>query len=268
MAKTRFLAYTAANRYEKCGKLQWAYDQKQVSQPTNIRDYFTGRVVHEAFEVWIAMRGTQPLLVLYAQLWVQNEAAAVQMNQLAWGCTDMPDASVDRQQQYTKGVTACQALEEDARTAGLLQFSTLLVEPKFRAEISPGVGMFAKPDFVVVHPTEPVIYIGEMKSGSTYDAKQPDWYGAVLIRQPEFAGFRQFAFPMRPNAEPRTSLREITANKRFAQEQRASDIVYAMADDMWPAKQGSYCARCEARNACPAYQATVTGVGQVGLGPR
>lgn len=275
MGKIRYLSFTASERYTKCGYLQKCYANKQVGQPSNVRDYFAGRVVHTAFEGYMLAGGVGISLPerFRVQWSIQEREDA---HNLAWGSKAFPSATQDREEAYRRGLAVAVQLQADVEELRLTSFRCL-IEPKFRAEIIPGsVGMYAQPDFLAFHPTEPLVYLGEMKSGSSFKKAQLEWYAAVLKRQPDLTIERIFALSLRPaldqlrkpdeGPKPRVETWEITEADRFKQENRATDVCEAMADEMWPAKLGGYCSNCEARAICPSYQASAAvGTGMVGL---
>lgn len=256
------LAYTAAKRYEKCPLLQLSHKLKTSDQPTNSKPFFVGRVVHRAAETFMYRRGYGCSLVDFIPHAWELEEAAVDPATLIW-------VGEERQAEYTRALDVGARLDAMLRDTNVLEQDQLWLEPKFFTWLAfKGSGMFANPDILAV--VGDVGFVGEIKSGKTYDPDQPAWYAAVIERMPEFEHVRTWvALPILPAVKDKATPVEVDTSKREAQRYRAEQITAAMHRGEWEARPGSYCAICEARSTCPSYAATFGHLtkGRVGLGP-
>lgn len=258
------LAYTAAKRYERCGFLQLTHRQKLTDRATDEKPFFVGRVVHDAMEVFLNRRGMGVTIAeLVPTFWAREEASVLGAGTVVWVGNERADA-------WQRAHDVAAAMEKMLRDSGLLNVPQLYLEPKFFVWLpQQGSGMFANPDILAVLGT--TAWVGEAKTGKTYDPNQVDWYVSVLERLPEFAHIETWvALPLRPAVQTTVPAVVVDPSKRLAQRARAEAITAAMHRGEWEPKPGSYCSVCEARNICPSYQATfghLNRTGRVGLGP-
>lgn len=256
-----YLSYTACKRYEKCGELQRQHRAKLVDGEIDQTKFLLGRAVHLAFEWWARNGGQGALLDYFPHAWVKEEAEAAA--HLPWTATVRAEA-------WEKGLAVCATLDATAREIDLLHLN-LQIEQKLRAKLTHLVGMFALIDVLAYHPTEPVAYVGEMKSGSSFDKAQVAWYGAVLARKRQFDGLpplRLFALSLRPATDKPVKVWEIGLSEMQAQIVRATETAVAMERNEWPITPSTYCSICEGQTLCPDYQSKFGHLmkGRVGLG--
>lgn len=257
------LAYTAAKRYERCAFLQWTHRTKQTDRATDEKPFFVGRVVHSAMEVFLRRRGLGVTIAeLVPHFWATEEAELLAAGTLVWRGDERAEA-------WAKALRVAEGMEDLLRRSGLLHVAQLYLEPKaFTWLPQQGSGMFANPDILAIDGT--TAWVGEAKTGTSYDPDQVAWYVAVLERQPEYAHVDTWvAVPLRPAVSAELSPTVVDLPKRTNQRARAEAITAAMHRGEWQPKPGSYCSVCEARNICPSYQATyghLNRTGRVGLG--
>ena len=258
-----FLSWTAAKRYEQCGFLQLAHKAKAVKKAPNELPFFKGRVLHDAAEQWLLRRGTTDIQQLIPWAWSKNEAEVVQAGTVIW-------SAEERAAVHASAVELATTLQAMLRAMRITELPHLVIEQKFNAWVGQGAAMYAQADILALSPDGQTGYLGELKSGKSYDPGQPPWYIAVIGRQPQYADVRQwFALPIRPAVASEAKLVAVGADDVKAQVDRALAIVDAMHRGEWEPKQGYYCNTCEARNICPSYQAAYGHItkGKVGLGP-
>lgn len=258
------LAYTAAKRYERCAFLQWTHRTKQTDRATDEKPFFVGRVVHDAMEVFLTRRGMGVSLPeLVPTFWAREEASVSAAGTVVW-------RGSERDEHWQRALAVAAAMEAMLRQSGLLNVQLLYLEPKYHVWLpQQGSGMFANPDILAIDGA--TAWVGEAKTGKTYDPDQVAWYVAVLERLPEFAHIETWvAVPLRPAIQTTIPLTVVDPHKRLEQRARAEAVTAAMHRGEWQPKPGSYCSVCEARNICPSYQATyghLNRTGRVGLGP-
>lgn len=254
-----YLSWTAANRYEDCGERQHAWKEKRVKKAMDETPFFMGRVFHASLEWWLLHPGSPDMDKLFAYYWPRMEA---ETEHLFW----KPD---QRQERWEKGVDACRTAQQTLELAEIHKLH-VQVERKERALLGHGVGMYAQGDILAWHPTEPLVYIIEAKSGTSYSAKQVHWYAAVFARTVIPTQSTIYAASLRPAVTDALKPRPVTLEDRAVQEERALRIGTAMLRDEWPVNPGPSCSWCEARTTCPSYKATFGHLqkGRVGVGPR
>lgn len=257
------LSWTMAKRYGRCPYLAYAHRTKQVDRATDEKPFFVGRVVHSAAEVFLHRRGIGCSLTDFIPAaWTAEEANVAAAGTVIWTAEERAEA-------WARALTVGADLDAMLRASGLLDVGQLWLEPKFFQWLPErGSGMYANPDILAIDGTTG--WLGEVKTGTSYEAEQPDWYVATIERDPAFAHIeRWIALPIRPAVTTTITPVEVVTTKRQAQRDRASAIAAAMHREEWTPKPGSYCNWCEARRICPSYQATyghLDRTGAVGLG--
>lgn len=253
-----WLSFTAASRYERCGELQRQWREKLVTRQKDERPFFLGRVLHAAFESWLLGSGSS-LPHLFAAQWPGIEADSV----IFWRGVN------DRHEMWSRGIALAERLQIDVERLHLRQYQ-LLPEQRLRAEILEGLGMYAQPDVIAYHPSEPLAYVVELKSGKSFDPAQVAWYAAVCALRRYAYGqppIRLAGLTLRPAMDnERVQRRELSPGDIQSQIDRARDVGSAMLEGHWPIKEQSYCGVCEGQILCPAYQKYRHGTGRVGLG--
>lgn len=244
-----YLSFSQAKRYERCGELARQWKEKLVKAEPDQKKFFTGRVVHRSFELWLTdTLDRRPLVQYLNGAWAAEEAALAPIPMaLRW-------VEGERQSEWVRAQELLAQIETDA--SGLLKLS-FVSELRARHGITAEIGMYAQPDLLGVHPTAPVLYVVELKSGSSYDPDQVDWYSAVLAMTRKTEGhapLRYIAVALRPATETTVSTREVTVDKMLAQIQRAHEIGKAMLRGEWEPKAQAFCSMCEGRDLCPDYQ--------------
>lgn len=256
------LSYTAAKRYEGCPFRQYAHKTKQTRNEVDERKFFVGRVVHEAAEVFARRRGLGCHITDFVPaMWAKEEADGTAKGTLPW-------LTGERDTAWAKAIEVADTLEEMLRTCGILQHPQLYLEPRTFVYLGDGFGMYANPDLLVVIGTTG--FIGETKTGSSYDPDQPAWYAEAFSRVPEFAHITEWvAVPLRPAVTDKVAPVVVGITKRKEQAARATKIALAMQAGEWEPTPSYQCNFCEARHICPSYQSTYGHLnkrGQVGLG--
>lgn len=255
------LSYTAAKRYERCPYLQWTHKNKLTDAADDEKPFFVGRVLHEAAEVFVARRGLGCNLVDFIPgAWASNEAEVTERGTVIWGAEERAAA-------WVRVIELARTLDAMLRASGLFLHHQLAQEPRTFVYTGHGHGMYANPDILCVVGS--VGFIGELKSGSSYDPEQPAWYAEVFSRLPELAHVHTWvALPIRPAVSSTITPVVVETSKRTAQRDRATAISQAMLAGKWETKPGYYCNFCEARSICPSYQGTYGHLtpGRVGLG--
>lgn len=245
-----WLAYTQAKRWERCGELARQWKEKLVKAEPDQKKFFVGRVVHRAFEYWLTtVTERRPLIEYLTGAWALEEAAlADKPMALRW-------VEGERQEAWERAQRLLAQIELDA--SGLLKLR-FYSELRFRHPIVPEqIGMYAQPDLLGEHPSANVLYVVELKSGSSYDPDQVDWYSAVLAMSRHAEGLaplRYIAVALRPAMETTVSTREITVEAMAEQIARAHFIGSAMLRGEWETRPQAFCSMCEGRDLCPDYQ--------------
>jgi hypothetical protein len=242
------LSYTMAKRYERCGELARQWHQKLVKDQVDQKPFFVGRVVHRAFEEFLTAETEQPLVSFLIGSWALEELALKDKPMaLRW-------VEGERVLEFQRAADLLVALE--GQTVGLRKLNWE-PEKKYRCTITDDVAMYAKPDLFGMHPSAAVAYIVELKSGSTYDPEQCDWYAAVdsVSRKAEGRPALSYvAVALRPATETPVSTRAITADDMVKQVERAHRVASAMGRGEWVAVAQGFCSMCEGRDLCPDYQ--------------
>lgn len=248
------LSWTMANRFERCAFLASAWRAKRVTSAKDQVPFFAGRVLHDVFEKRMLGTLTAPMYASIPKEWARQEATT----ELRWISPDQRAAA------YANIIKASITLEE---TLADFDWGSLdyLTEQKFSAPLSSSVSIFAQPDIVALSKTAaPVFHVFELKSGSTYDAKQSHWYAAAA--RSRFPNLRFVGVALRPATTNPLTISEITNAQMDAQVQRALAIGAQLNASVDTPSPGSYCAVCEAKSFCPAAQKTFGSL-QAGTNP-
>lgn len=245
----RFLSYTQAKRYERCGELARQWNLKLVAAEVDQKRFFVGRVVHTCFERWLLGRAAYPLAAYLPQAWAEEEASLA-----AQGPYALRWVADERSAAWARSVELLGTLEVNAAWLTALAYQP---EQRFRVALTSSIGMYAQLDLWAMHPTEPVAYLVELKSGESFDWAQVDWYAAVatmvrtLERLPELD---IWGVAVRPALTQVVEPRQITKTAMLEQAERALAISLDMEADRWPARPQGFCNTCEGRQICPDYQ--------------
>lgn len=254
-----YVSYTATKRWEKCGELQRQYKFKEIERTVNDRPFLMGRVVHAAKEAWINHGGRESMQRLFEHHWPLEEADA----KVKWKYPD------DRSEVYYEGLRVCGILET---TLNEIEYLSLSLEPeaKVRATLEGEVGMYAQPDAFGWAPNNaPLLYVVELKSGSSYDPKQVNWYAMAkraLTPLGEDPGYRFKALVLRPATKTPVYETLIEPDAMWEQGARALATGRAWLANHYPTRPQSFCSACEARGKCPDYQSKFGGITEGGAG--